>query len=212
MSNNKTITAMKQNVNNAEFTYTLANKSMRQVLTLAKSLNQVVKQFQGIMRENISVEMRGGVVRTFTVGEFFANCGVELEKGKVTFNGIKNAWKMFDAEGKMAIVRSIPAKTMTNEDYPEAKRIYQYITSESGEEWKTVSIKDKVAVEDGKWTADIVLRGLLQSKYATKFEKQITDSKNAWEQLDKVYVFEKRTNKGGEENKAIEYAKELVVF
>ena len=204
---------MKQNnANVSELNYSVANKAMRQVLTLAKSLNQVIKQFSGIMTEEISVEMRGGVVRTFTVGQFLAQCGVVLERGKVTLSGIKNAWGMYDEDGKMAMVRSIPAKTIVNEDYPDPRRVYKYEVSETGEKWTPVSIKDKVAVEDGKWTIDIVLRGLLQAKFAAKFEKQIEDSKAAWESLDKVYVFESRVNKGGETNKAVEYNKEFVEF
>lgn len=202
---------MKKNVNNTEFTYALANKLMREVANVAKSLNQVVKQFSGIMSERVTVDMRG-TSRTYTIGEILAQSGVVLERGKVTLSGIKNAWGMYDEEGKMALVRNIPAKTMVNEEYPEQKRVYQYVASEEGGEWKPISIKRKVAVADGKWTIDIVLRGLLQAKFATKFEKQIEDSKAAWESLEKVYVFESRVNKGGEENKAVEYNKELVEF
>lgn len=204
---------MTQNNNSvSELNYSVANKAMRQVLNLTKTLSQVIKQFQGIMTEEISVEMRGGVVRTFTVGSLLAQCGVVLERGRVTLSGIKNAWGMYDENGEMATVRSIPAKTMINEQYPEQRRVYKYEVSETGEKWTPVSIKDKVAIDGNKWTIDIVLRGLLQAKFAAKFEKQIENSKAAWESLDKVYVFESRVNKGGETNKAVEYNKEFVEF
>ena len=204
---------MTQNVKtqNVEFNYSVSTKVARAIAEKAKNLSQVIKQFSGIMGETVTIEVRQRTY-TYTISEFMKAHGVELNRGKLTVPAIIKAWSIKDEEGKLAVVKNIPAMTMTNEQTPDEKRIYQWATTEEGGKWTPVTVKGKVAVADGKWSVDTVLRGLIQSKYAEKFDKQIAKSLEAWSEVEKVYYFESRQNKDGEENKAHEYAKDMVVF
>lgn len=93
-----------------------------------------------------------------------------------------------------------------DEDTPQIVPVYTF----DGAKWNKVSRMELVTIE--KWSADVILRGLLQGAFPNKTAKKVQKSLDAWNDIKEVFTFEKRNDKGGVNNKAVSVQKNSVCF
>lgn len=189
---------------NAGLNYATMNKAFREILMQTRTLNQAVKVFGGIMKMPVTVKDE-----TRTISEWLQLAGVQLKNGKLTHRAVMDAWKFHDVEGKQQIWRNVPCMTMT-EDPKDRQRVYTY--DEGKSKWITVSRYQLVTIGEQGWSADVVLRGILQAAFASKEIQKGKDSAKAYDEIEHLYVFDKRIDKGGVDNKAKEVSKDRVQF
>ena len=67
-------------------------------------------------------------------------------------------------------------------------------------------------VADDKWSVEMILRGAVQSAFPEKMHKMHNKSEKKWNELEEVFRFEHRMDKGGESNTPIAVKKSNVVF
>lgn len=189
---------------NTGVSYASMNKAFREILMQTRQLMQAIKVFNGLMPTSITVGKD-----TRTVGEWLQMAGVVLKNGKLTHRAVTDAWKYHDEQGKMQLWRNVPCMTMA-EDPKDRQRVYTF--NEENSKWVTVSRYQRVTIGENGWSADVILRGLLQGMFAEKTETKGAESAKAFDEMEHLYVFEKRINKGGVNNQAKEVAKDKVQF
>lgn len=184
--------------------YASMNKAFREILVQTRSMNQAVKVFGGLMGTPIEVK---GEVRT--IGEWLQLTGVKVVKSKLVLNSIKEVWKFRDEQGEMQLWRNVPCMTMA-EDPKDRQRVYTY--DEDKAKWVAVTRYQRVTIGKNGWSADVILRGLLQATFAQKELDKGAASAQAFDEIEHLYVFNKRIDKGGVDNKAKEVSKDRVQF
>lgn len=194
--------------NEKEYSFATMTKGMREVLLQTRTLSQALKVFNGLMGMTITankIEM--------TIGQWFEACGVAVGKnGRISPKQLLAAWKIKDEQGMPQVYRNVPVRLMSEDkgDKSTATRIYIYDSEDS--EYEPASVYKRVVIEENRWTADVILRGLLQGAFMDKMEKKAEKSADDWKAVKKVYRFSKQTQKGSVTNKAIECKKENCVF
>ena len=208
MKTNEVEVTVTSNVVVNEKEYSLANmtKGMREILLQTRTLSQALKVFGGIM----GVTIKAGKAE-MTIKEWFESAGVEVGKnGRISPKAILNAWKMKDELGMLQVWRNVPVRLNTEDKTDNSTRIYCYNSEEK--EYQPLSVFKLTVVEENKWSADVILKGLLQGAFKSHFEEREAKSRKAYEDVKSVYRFNKRTEKGAVTNKAIECKKEDCVF
>ena len=188
----------------AGVSYAQLNKAFREILVQTRGLNQAVKVFGGMAAMPIPV---GKDVRT--VAEWLQFVGVKLQNGKLTPKAVENAWHFKDEQGHMQLWRNVPCMTQA-EDPKDRQRVYTY--DEDKNAYVTVSRYQRVAISKNGWSADVILRGLLQSAYAQKTLQKGAESAKAFEALETLFTFKKRVAKGSITNTAQKVDKDRVQF
>lgn len=183
--------------------YASMSKAFRLVLTETRSINQCVKLFTGIMKTPITAGKE-----THTISVWLQMAGVQLSKGKLTAKAVLDAWPYKSADGKMQFMyKNVVGQWLdTTGETPVGKPTYHF----DGTAWKTCAKMQLVHVTE--WSADVMLRGLLQGAFPEKTAKKVADSEAAWNEIKEVFRFEKRNDKGGINNTAIAVKKEEVIF
>lgn len=180
-------------------------KGIRAMQKGTHTLNQAVKALNGKEYLSSKVEIAG---KTYTFREVAAIGGLLVGKNNtVTAKAVINAWHFKDKAGNCQIWRNVPLKTMA-EDPKDRKLVYQYTDGE----WKTINRYQLTGIDTNGWSADIILRGILQGYMP---ETEVEKGRKSAEAADKVehyYTFAKRTNKGGVSNEAKEVKKSRVMF
>lgn len=204
----QTEATVKETVVNNEKEYSLAcmTKGMREVLLKTRTLSQSLKVFGGIMNVTITAGKT-----EMTIREWFEACDVPVGKnGRLSPKAVLGAWKMKDELGMPQVWRNCPVRLNTEDKTDNSTRIYCYNAEDK--EYQPLSVFKLVTIEENKWSADVILKGLLQGAFKAHFEEKETKSRKEYEDVKKVYRFNKRTEKGTVMNKAIESKKENCVF
>lgn len=192
--------------NKAGVSYATQAKAHSEIGKRTHSLNQAVKAFNGgpFLNEPITVKDT-----TRTVREWLELTGVEIKNGKLTPKAVINAWVFKDEQGKQQLWRNVPCTTMA-EDPKDRQRVYTY--DEDKAKWVVVNRYQRVTIGEHGWTSDVILRGLLQGMFPQMNIEKGEKSIKAFDELEHLYVFDKRNDKGGVSNKAKEVSKDRVQF
>ena len=188
------------------YSYASMNKGANEILKATRTINQCVKLFNGILNEKYTI---GKETRTFK--DWFKICGVPFTgNGGLTAKNLLSVWP-YKEESKTGTIckmyKNVPAYIVGGDgDKPELIPVYAF----DGAKWNKVSRMELVVIE--KWSADVVLRGLLQGAFPKKIAEKVEKSLTAWNELEEIFTFEKRNDKGGVNNKAIKAQKNSVNF
>lgn len=186
------------------YSYANMNKAFREILTKTQTLNQAVKTFGGLMNVAITV---GNDTRT--IREWLTIAGVQFDKdGKLTAKNVLQAWPFQSEDGKTQFMyRNVPGCIADRTaEKPTMIPVYTF----NGAKWNKVCLMKQVHVT--KWSADVILKGLLQGAFPERLAKQVQKSADAWADVKEIFIFAKRNDKGGVNNIAIETAKDKVEF
>lgn len=184
--------------------YAQMNKAFREILVQTRGLNQAVKVFNGLMAQFVPVGKENR-----TIKEWLALAGVQVTNGKLTQKAVLTAWHFKDEQGNAQLWRNVPCMTQA-EDPKDRQRVYAY--NEDKNTYVTVSRYQRVAISDNGWSADVILRGLLQGAYAQKTLQKGAESAKAFEALETLFTFKKRVAKGSITNTAQKVDKNRVEF
>lgn len=190
------------------YSFATMTKGMREVLLQTRTLSQALKVFSGIMGLTIKANKT-----EMTIAQWFEACGVSVGKnGRINPKALMMAWRMKDEQGMPQVYRNVPVRLQSEDkgDKSTATRIYCYDSEEK--EYKPVSVFKRVMIEDNRWTADVILKGLLQGAFLSKMEEKAAKSIEAYDAIEHVYRFSKQTEKGSVTNKAVAVKKDNCVF
>ena len=185
--------------------YAKLNKALRGLLLEFRKFKACVKVLDTLAATPI----------TLTVGdkemshiELLKLMGVKFDaQGHIIADSIKAIWTMRSDDGYMKVYRPITGTIVLTEG-EKGERVYHW--DAKAKKYATCRIFTQTIVE--KWNVDTLLKGLAQLATMSEHVEHEKKDRKAWDSLKKVYVFEKKVNKGGETNKAKEVAKDRVVF
>lgn len=200
---NVTVKVAKTNVN---MSFAQANKFGHDIAKSTHTLNKACKVFAGIMSENYTFGKDEKAV-TKTVGEWLKLLGI---KG-LNFKSLSENWAIKDKDGKFAYYRNVPGTYMDLEDTSrKVQKVYTY--DSKANKYKTVTRFQLVSIPDNGWSAEIIMRGLVQGVYPEAVAEKVAESEKAFTDLKNVCVFDKSTKKGSETNHAKAIDKAQVRF
>ena len=188
------------------YSYTSMNKGASEILKATRTINQCVKLFNGILGEKYTI---GKETRTFK--NWFQICGVPFAgNGGLTAKNLLSVWP-YKEESKNGTIckmyKNVPGYIVGGDnDKPELIPVYAF----DGAKWNKVSRMELVVIE--KWSADVILRGLLQGAFPKRIAEKVEKSLTAWNELEEMFTFKKCNDKGGINNKAIKVQKNSVNF
>lgn len=154
-------------------------KSMKSVLECVMSLNAVCKQINSCLNESFEYD---GV--KYTVKEWFDALGVKTGKNGLTVNTLKGVWNkdmMLDG-GKFAMWRRVVAKCGD-------KVVYEWDAKNK----KHIAVADYQLVECTKWTASMVLRGIIDSVNYADVEKRIAKADAHLKEITIFFITKSQT-------------------
>lgn len=185
------------------YSYASMTKGASEILKATRTINQCVKLFNGLLGETYTVGKE-----THTFKEWFQICGVPFaDKGGLTAKNLLSVWPYKEGEKVCKMYKNVAGYIVTDdEDTPQIVPVYTF----DGAKWNKVSRMELVTIE--KWSADVILRGLLQGAFPNKTAKKVQKSLDAWNDIKEVFTFEKRNDKGGVNNKAVSVQKNSVCF
>lgn len=184
--------------------YAQMNKAFNEILKQTRGLNQAVKIFNGLMSTPVPVGKENR-----TIKEWLELTGVIIVNGKLTKKAVENAWYFKDEQEHMQLWRNVPCMTQA-EDPKDRQRVYAY--DDSKNTYVTVSRYQRVTIPNNGWSADVILRGLLQGAYVQKTLQKGAESAKAFEALETLFTFKKRVAKGSITNTAQKVDKNRVEF
>lgn len=188
-----------------EFTMAQMQKAFGNVLNETRKFKQALRVFDGMGALEVPISKS----KTAKFADILASIGVDYKGGRINAESVKNAWAVSTEDGYMAVYKNVIGYESGVAENEKPRKVYTW--SEEKSEYIGVAVLKKVAVE--KWTAQLILRGLLQTAFVEKFEKKSEESIKAWNEFDgELVVFDKVQNKNGVNNKAKKIRKTQVEF
>lgn len=190
------------------------SKALREVLRKTQTLSQTLKVFGGLL--SMPLTIKGNV---FTFGQLLEKTmGNVIVKGRINPKMFLAAWSIKNDVGAPMVYRNLPLKVMSEDKTDKGAkhddlRVYKRNTDykDTDEQcWEPLSQFGKSCIDEYRWSANIIIKGLVQMAFPNYYENQARKSRNAWNALTEVYRFESRFNKGTEKNPAIKVDKKNV--
>ena len=194
---------------------------MRGILNLTSTMGQVLKQFIGIYSQPLP-DCDG-----LTVEEWMGAHGVHRfvsksgKKGNYTPALLMEGWhdqmKSCNAEGKVMgckVFRNVPAKVVVDDINDPKGTAFRVFTKEEAQkiDGKPISRYMLVDIPQNKWSVNIMLRGLKQSRDFSKESAKMALSDAEWKAIDHVYVVKYVQDANGITRKIIPVKKSKVLF
>lgn len=185
--------------------YAKLTKAFRGLLLEFRKFKACVKTLDTLAQTPITLTIGD---KEMTHIELLKKIGVQFDKqGHIIVDSIKALWSMRTEDGYMKYYRPVTGSIVLTEG-EKAERVYHWDSKKK--KYETVRIYTQVVIE--KWNVDTLLKGLAQVATIKEQEQREEKTRKEWNTIKKVYVFEKKVNKGGETNKAKEIAKDRVNF
>ena len=196
--------------------FSALNKALRDAIKASHNFAQAIKALDGLMGLPLVYDEENT-----TLGELLTRCGFKVGSKNMSVKALLNGWRFKSDVGRCQIWRNVPG-TIATENIVEQQntkadskkhntaRVYAW--SEKAEKWTAVSKFALMDVADDKWSVEMILRGAVQSAFPEKMHKMHNKSEKKWNELEEVFRFEHRMDKGGEKNTAIAVKKSDVVF
>lgn len=191
--------------------YKSFSKAMRDVLKETRSLNQSLKVFGGLLKMPLTIKGN-----TYTFGELLEMTAPgSIVRGKINPKRFINAWVVKNEVGAPMVYRNIAGRKIDEDRTDKGRkhddlRVYTY--DSKGNKYVPVSKYAPAVIDDYRWSAMLILKGLAQNAFPKHFENEARKSEAKWEAVTEVFRFQSRTEKGSVLNAAMPVKKSDVEF
>lgn len=183
----------------------------KNILLISRTPKQTVMAMNGII--DMAVDDSG-----MTLRQRLTEAGIIVGKNGLTLKQLYAGWAWKDENGQLLKLQTKVAKLPVLDGTDQV--VYAFNTeSQKWESFKKLEVGVMGISVDfmGKqmmtgWSIAMILDGLRQMQHLDEYKTKQMEYEKAWNDAKKVCVFDKVQNKGGQNNKAKEVAKEYVYF